>query len=234
MCKCRLLLILAIAAASQCLADDPVPPEWRSPRAILDRSALDRIASNALKAADRQPKNASLLYTAALAESVRAEVIAQQHDKKGSGDAASTGIEYAQKAVDLNPKNAEYHRILGTLCGQTIPANLLYAMRYGHCALNEVTTALQLDPRSSMNWLSKGVGYYYLPASFGGGPDQALKDVNMALHLDSKNVDAWLWKGVILRKLNNRHDAKLALWTAHALDPARVWTKQQLAKTPDD
>jgi tetratricopeptide (TPR) repeat protein len=134
--------------------------------------------------------------------------------------------------VALQPGNAEHHRILGTLCGQVIPANVLAGLRYGRCALDEVNKALELDGRSSMNWLSHGVGNYYLPASFGGGVELAVKDFQKAIELDPKNAEAHLWLGVALRKLNRAAEAQKAIQQSLKLNPARVWAKQQLDKTP--
>jgi len=223
-------LILAVSALA--LAQNPVPPEWRKARNVQDRAALDRIASGAQAAAAKRGNDAKAQYQAALAQSLRAEVLAEQKDKKGSGAAAEDGIGFAEKAVNLSPNTAEYHRLWGALCGQTIPANIMFALRYGHCAMEEVNKAIQLDPNSSMAWLSKGVGNYYLPSNFGGGPDQALKDLQKATQLDAKNADAWLWQGIVLRKLNRDAEARKAFEKSLALDSARVWAKQQLDKTP--
>ena len=133
------------------------------------------------RAADKRSTDAHALYLSALAESLRAEVLAEQHDKHGSGAVAEAGIKIAKRAIALNPGSAEYHRLLGALCGQTVPANIIFALSYGHCALDEVNKALQIDPKSSMAWMSKAVGNYYLPASFGGGADQAAKDIEGSL-----------------------------------------------------
>jgi tetratricopeptide (TPR) repeat protein len=83
-----------------------------------------------------------------------------------------------------------------------------------------------------MAWLSKGVGDSYLPASFGGDLEQALKDLEKAAQLDSGNADAWLWQGIVLRKLNRNAEARKAFEKSLALDSTRVWAKEQLDKTP--
>ena len=99
----------------------------------------------------------------------------------GKYAAAEAGIAAAQKAVSLKPGNAEYHRLLGTLCGQVVPGNVLLAFKYGKCAQDSVNKAVELDPKSAIAYLSRGVGNYYLPAQFGGGPEQAIKDFEKAL-----------------------------------------------------
>ena len=201
-------------------AQEAMPAEWRKARNAEDRAALERIADEARAAVDKRSTDAHALYLSALAESLRAEVLAEQHDKHGSGSVAEAGIKIAKRAIALNPGSAEYHRLLGALCGQTVPANIIFALSYGHCALDEVNKALQIDPKSSMAWMSKAVGNYYLPASFGGGADQAAKDIEKSLQLDAANADAWLWQGIILRKLNRNAEARKAFERALALDPA--------------
>ena len=69
-------------------------------------------------------------------------------------------------------------------------------------------------------------------AAFGGGPDLALKDFQKAIQLDPKLAEAHLWMGIALRKLNRNGEARSALNKALQLNPDRVWTKQQLEKTP--
>jgi tetratricopeptide (TPR) repeat protein len=122
--------------------------------------------------------------------------------------------------------------LLGTLCGQAISANVLQGMKYGHCAQDEVNKALQLDPKSSVNYLARGVGNYYLPQGLGGGLDLAVKDFLKAAELDPQSAEAQLWLGLALRKQNKNADARKAFQKAIELNPARVWAKQQLDKTP--
>jgi tetratricopeptide (TPR) repeat protein len=108
----------------------------------------------------------------------------------------------------------------------------LAALKYGHCALEEVNKALELDPKSSINYLSHGIGNYYLPAALGGGMDAAIKDFDRAIALDARSADAHLWLGLALRKLNRDAEARKEFQKSLELNPARVWTSEQLAKTP--
>ena len=224
--------LVAAFSAPPASADDQTPEGWRRIRDTQDGKTLELIAQGARARADQNPKDANLQYLAALATSLHAEVLMEQRDKKGSSAIAESGMDYARRAVDLNQWWGEYHRLLGTLCAQTIPGNLFLAMRYGRCAMDEVDKAIQEQPKSSIAWLSKGVGNYYLPAQFGGGPEKALEGIKKAIELDGKNADAWLWQGIVLRKLNRNAEARKSIQTALALSPARVWAKQQLEKTP--
>lgn len=227
--KLELILVVLIGCLN-CLA---APPEaWLKARDTQDRAALDAIADAARKNADAKPKSADALYQAAVAQSLRSEVAMEMRDKRAAGAAAEEGIELARRALAIDGSGSEYHRILGTLCGQVIPANVLLGLRYGQCALDEVSKAIELNPKSSAAWLSRGVGNYYLPESFGGGPAKAVEDMKKAISLDAKNAAAHMWLGVALRKLNRNAEARAALETAVKLNPRRVWAKQQLEKTP--
>ena len=56
--------------------------------------------------------------------------------------------------------------------------------------------------------------------------------VLVAIELDGKNAEAYLWLGLALRKENKDGEARQAFARALALEPDRVWAKQQLDKTP--
>jgi tetratricopeptide (TPR) repeat protein len=201
-------------------------------RDAQDRPTLDRLAAQLSSAAQGKSNDAAAQYKFALAESYVAEVAIEVRDKNAAHGAAEAGIDAAKKAVALKADSAEYHRLLGTLCGQAISANVLQGMKYGHCAQDEVNKAVQLDPKSSENYLARGVGNYYLPQGLGGGLDLAIKDFQKAIELDPQSSEAQLWLGLALRKQNKNADARKAFQKAIELNPARAWAKQQLDKTP--
>ncbi len=197
-----------------------------------DRAALEKIVSDMRGAAEKQPKDAGAQYRLALAQSYSAEVAIEVRDKAATKNLAQAGIDAAERAVSLKPDSAEYQRILGTLCGQIISGNSLSALKYGKCALEAVNKAIELDPKSSLNYVSHGVGNYYLPAAFGGGMELAIKDFRKAIELNPKNADAWLWLGIALRRTNQPDEARKAIAKSLELNPERMWAKQQLDKTP--
>ena len=53
-----------------------------------------------------------------------------------------------------------------------------------------------------------------------------------AIDLNPKSHEAYLWLGIALRKENKPAEAHKALAKSLELNPNRVWTKQQLEKTP--
>src|SRR5579859_4758919 len=222
-----LALFLIVVTAGVALDDS----ELIRARDHQDRAALEKLAADARAAADKQPNDAAAQYRFALAQSFSAEVAIEQHDKNAAKSAAQAGMDAAGKAANLTPDSAEYQRILGTLCGQMVSSSSLAGLKYGKCALESVDKAIELDPKSSMAYVSHGVGNYYLPAAFGGGIELAIKDFRKAIELNPKNSDAWLWLGVALRKSNQGGEAQKAFEKCLELNPNRVWAKQQLEKT---
>jgi Flp pilus assembly protein TadD len=206
--------------------------ELESARDRQDRPALEKIVTDLSASAAKQANDAPAQYRLALAQSYLAEVAIELKDKGQAKNVAESGIKTAERAVALKPQEAEYHRVLGTLCGQVIPANALLGMKYGRCAMDSITKAIELDPKSAPAYLSRGVGNYYLPAAFGGGPELAVKDFEKALQLNPKLAEAQMWLGIALRKLNRNAEARQALAKSLELNPNRVWAKQQLEKTP--
>ena len=183
-----LTLALALAVTGQ--------PPLETARDAQDRAALERMASEWTGAADKQPADAASQYRAALAQSYLAEVALELRDKNLARTAAETGIRLAERAVQLNGATAEYHRVLGTLCGQVIPANVLAGLRYGRCARESINKAIELDPKAALAYVSRGVGNYYLPAGFGGGIDPAIADFQKGISLSPKLAEAHMWLGL--------------------------------------
>ena len=197
-----------------------------------DRAALEKMASELAVPAQKQPKNPEVQYRLAEAQSYLAEVALELRDRAGAKAAAEAGIRAAEGAVALRPEVAEFHRLLGTLCGQVIPADLLLALRYGKCARQSIDKAIALDPKSWKAHLSRGVGNYYLPPAFGGGLEPAIRDFQTAIQLNPGAAEAHLWLGIALRRAHRNTEARKALARSLELNPDRIWTKQQLEKTP--
>jgi tetratricopeptide (TPR) repeat protein len=196
-----------------------------------DRAALQKFADEAGAAAAKAPNDADAQYQMALAASYLAEVALEQGDKKLAQQAAELGVKAAEQAVSLKPQIAENYRVLGTLCGQVVPANVFAGLSYAKRARDAIDKAVALDPKSSMAYMARGVGNYYIPAALGGGFGLATADFRKAIDLDPRNADAWLWLGMSLRKENKNAEARQAFSKSLELNPRRVWVTQQLEKT---
>ena len=208
------------------------PAALQTARDQQDRAALQKLVDQSFAAAAQAPKDAEAQYRAALAASYQAEVALEVRDKKQAEQAAIRGVKAAEQAVALKPGDAEYYRVLGTLCGQVVPANVIMGLSYGRRAKDAIDKAVALDPKSSDAYMARGVGNYYLPEALGGGLNLAVADFRKSIELDAKNADAWLWLGIALRKQNKNADARQAFAKSVELNPKRIWAKEQLDKTP--
>jgi superkiller protein 3 len=207
------------------------PSALETARDQQDRVVLEKMVDEYSAAAAKTPGDADAQYRVALAASYLAEVAIEQHDRKQGRQAAEQGIKAAEKAISLKPEVAEYYRVLATLCGQAI-TDVLSGLSYGPRARDAVDRAIEKAPKSSSVYVARGVGSYYLPAQLGGGAKQAIADFQKALELDPKNAEAYLWLGLSLRKENRDAEARQAFTKSLALNPNRVWARQQLEKTP--
>jgi tetratricopeptide (TPR) repeat protein len=219
----RVIIIAGLLAASNGAIDQA--------RDRQDQVALARLATEAATAADKAPKDAEVQYQAALAASYQAEVALELRDKRLAQQAAEQGVRYAERALGLVQKS-EYYRVLGTLCGQVVPANVFAGLSYGKRAKDAIAKAIEKDPKSSAAHVARGVGNYYLPASLGGSMQVAIADFRKAIELDPKNAEAYLWLGLSLRKEHKNAEARKAFEQSLKLNPRRTWVKQQLEKTP--
>jgi tetratricopeptide (TPR) repeat protein len=208
------------------------PVDLEKSRDLEDRPALERAVAELSAAAQKASGDAEVQYRMALASAYLAEIALELHDKSGAEHAATAGIGAAERAVSLKPSNAEYFRVLGTLYGQVIPANVLLGMSYGKKSEDAIAKAIALDPRSAQAYLARGIGNYYKPELFGGGPEPAIRDLRHAIELDAHCAEGYLWLGLAQRKMHHNAEARAAFIKSLELNPRRVWTKQQLEKTP--
>jgi tetratricopeptide (TPR) repeat protein len=223
-----IFLIASLALRCTAAADDLDKLRDRQ-----DHAGLDARAASLHAAAEKTPNDAGAWYRAAIGYMYAAEVAMELRDKNGAQRAAEAGAGDAEKAIALDGKNADYYRVLGTLCGQVIPAYPIAGiLSYGKRAKDALDKAIELDPKSAKAYVAHGVGYYYLPTNFGGGAENAIKDFRRAIALDPKSADAYLWLGIALKRQQKNAPAREALGKSLQIDPDRAWTKEQLLKTP--
>ena len=221
--------MLAILITAYLAAATPAPLEVARDKQV--RAALTSLAAQAAAAADKAPNDAEAQYHAALANCYLAEVAIELRDRKAGRQIAEQGIRFAEKTVAMKPGNAEYYRILGTLYGQAV-TDIMSGLTYGPKAKDAINKAVEKAPKSSLMYVARGVGNYYVPAQLGGGAKLSIPDFQKAIELDAGNAEAWLWLGLSLRKENRDAEARQAFAKSLELNPNRLWTKQQLEKTP--
>ena len=106
------------------------PASLQLARDQQDRAALQKLVDEAGAAAAKASNDAEAQYQMAMASSYLAEVALEQGDKKLAQQAAERGVKAAEQSVSLKPQVAEYYRVLGTLCGQIVPANVFAGLGY--------------------------------------------------------------------------------------------------------
>jgi len=195
-----------------------------------DRAALQQAVSANAAAAAKSPNDVEAQYRLALAASYLAEIAQIQRDKPLAKQAAEQGVKAAERAVALKP-NAENYRLLGVLDGQAV-TDLMSGLSYGPRAKIAINKAVELAPNSAAAYVARGVGNYYVPEALGGGPRVAISDFRKAIELDQKNAEAFLWLGIALHKANQNGEARQAFTRSLALNPNRLWAKQELEKIP--
>ena len=137
----KFFVLLALAFAAVCSARSLDPALLRA-RDAQDRAALQNLVSAARSAAEKAPKEAEAQYRLALALSMEAEVALELKDKNAAEKAATEGVKAAENAIALRGNDGEYYRVLGTLCGQVIPANpIMGALSYGKRAKDSIERA---------------------------------------------------------------------------------------------
>ena len=175
------MLVLLMGGLLAGLLSGATPSPLETARDQQDRGALERIVNEDAAAAAKAPNDAEAQYRAALASSYLAEVALEVRDRKQAEQAAQRGVKLAERAVALKPEAAEYYRVLGTLCGQVVPANVLTGLSYGKRAQDAINKAVEKDPKSAAVYVARGVGNYYLPAALGGGAELAIADFRKAI-----------------------------------------------------
>jgi tetratricopeptide (TPR) repeat protein len=210
------MFVWAVVFMSAALA----PTNLEKLRDLEDRPSLERSVAELSTAAAKATGDADAQYRLALASSYLGEIALELRDKAAAERAAKIGISAAERAVAL------------TLYGQVIPANVLLGISYGKKAEDAIAKAIALDGKSAQAYLARGIGNYYKPEMFGGGPEPAMQDLRHAIELNPKSAEAYLWLGLALRKTHHNAEAREAFTKSLELNPERVWTKQQLEKTP--
>jgi tetratricopeptide (TPR) repeat protein len=193
-----------------------------------DRAALQQALNASATAAAKAPNDATAQHQTALAASYLAEIAQIQRDKPLAKQAAEQGIKAGEKAVALKP-TAENYRLLGVLYGQAV-TDLMSGLSYGPRAKSAISKAVELAPNSAAAYVARGVGNYYVPEALGGGAKVAISDFRKAIQLDPKDAEAYLWLGIALHKQKQDAEARQALTKSLALNPKRLWAKQELDK----
>jgi len=138
--------------------------------------------------------------------------------------AAEDGVDAATKAVGLDARSSEAHRLEGELLGEMIPHVFFGGARYGPLSSKQLDRAIELDPRNADAYIARGVNYFYTPPVFGGGHDKAIAMLKKAIEVNSTADSAYLWLAQIHLENGNIDSSFQEITEARRINSERSFT----------
>lgn len=213
----------------------PSPKEMGNDLIAEARQARDQADVKALRSLIEQVRKQSSQANAfeeyvqiALLEDWLCEAAFVNKDSNLVRQAAEAGIRAAQKAVELDPKSAEAHWLLGDLVGNLIPHLFAGGMRYGSKSISELETAMQLNPRNANAYVSRAIAYLAAPHMFGGDKQKAIAMLKKAIVLESSpdTADtAHIWLALAYDAEQQKESAVREISEARRLNPDRLFVE---------
>jgi tetratricopeptide (TPR) repeat protein len=154
------------------------------------------------------------------------EAARDHQDSKVVKEAAQDGVAAAERAVKLNSKSSEAHRLLGELLGELIPHVFAGGMRFGARSTEEIETAIQLDSSNQNAYVARGTAYFFTPKSFGGSQEKAVEMFKKVIATDAASDaagTAHIWLATIYKSLGQTREALAEINAALAINPDRLF-----------
>lgn len=217
---CGLGLMTAVPSQAQTGTSSSELAAMRKARDHADVAAL-RTAIDATKQAAQQKNTADAYEQVAQLDSWLCEAGHGQNDNKLIKEAAQHGVDAAKKAVELDPKSSEAHRLEGDLLGQLIPYVFAGGMRYGQQSTSELERAIELDPQNVNAYIARAIGYFFTPSAFGGSHEKAVEMLKKAVSLDPTSDTAHIWLAQVYLEDKKTDEALREINEARQLNPER-------------
>ena len=133
-------------------------------------------------------------------------------------------VKYGERAVNLDPTNADYHlwlaREYGRKAGETNP---LSAASLARKAKSEFERSVQLDPRSVPARVDLAEYYTEAPSVMGGGLDKARQQAEQVAKYDLGNAHLILARAAEKQKQYGEAEAQYREAIKSAKNPADMW-----------
>jgi tetratricopeptide (TPR) repeat protein len=160
----------------------------------------------------------------------------------GLSEAAKTslltqGLDALAAANRLTPMPESYV-LRRALMGQSI-TDAGSGMAMAQPMEEQLAQAMRTGKENPRVWLVNGVGSFFTPAQWGGGPEAALEQLNRAEAYfksdrpgkgmpDWGRAETYAWLGIVHQKLGHKEESRRAYQEALRLEPGFVWVKEAL------
>ncbi len=122
------------------------------------------------------------------------------------------GIEYAEKAVELDPNNVESHLFLGLNYGQyTLQVGLWRAWYYIFPVKREMEIILKMDPENPYAHVILGTWYFTVPWWLGGDDEKGIEHAYQATQYQPDYTSHFLHLSMQLLELGRKKEASQVL-----------------------
>lgn len=242
------MAISVMSAGAAWAAGAPEPDPTSVARTALrqgidggDVAQLMKARANFQLQAMSNPKDVWALYYVGLADWWLVAMQSGKDEKKKDIERlCAEGLERCDKALALDPKNADAIALKGSLQGLMIGFHPDQAINLGPAAKGNFDQAKSIDASNPRVWVLSGINTLHMPAFFGGGAEPALKEFQRAQSLftqaaaaaayapDWGKDDAFLWAGRAQMKLGDYEGAKASYQQALVANPNNGWVKHTL------
>jgi tetratricopeptide (TPR) repeat protein len=245
---CILGIIHPIASSGQTVL---AGGEWNAMTKTLERAVLEddadgiaRLRADFLRLAANEsgPERALAQYTVAYADwrlSFNPSIAGKA--QTGYLDEAETQLKAALK---LTPNSAETLALLSSVYGAKIAHSPISGILLGPRSSDAIDGALKIAPDNARLLLTKGVGKFNTPSTFGGSVKEAESYLRRALDAFTieppdkawpnwGRFDAHAWLGQVLAKTKNRAGARAEYDEALKIAPKSGWVRYVLVPALD-
>lgn len=237
MLQCLTIALALASASGVSQAQKDVPPTVHDAERQLEEGST-RLDEKTLMAAGQvfercaheQGSSARCYYDLGRTDSYLIQAREYSGDRKGALQALESGIENAQRAVELDENSADAHALLADLYGRKIGYGGVFAgMKYGSKAEAEGNRALQLNNNDPFVYVVIGRRELYSPKMFGGDIDKAIASFRKSTTVDPHYDEGFVWLAIAYDKKGDRDAAKAAIAEALRVNSQSVFAKKAQA-----
>jgi tetratricopeptide (TPR) repeat protein len=236
-----LIATITLAAAAFFTEQWPALVSRMADAAPRSDAAELRAVGNELKQADFSTLDSrqQVLVRYSIAYTNRALAFAAKTSREERLKLLEDAAEHLERAIAIDPNEAEAHALLGSVYGATIGVDQHRGAELGPKARRMLARAEQLDPHNPRVHLLLGTGAFHRPPEYGGGAEKAEVHLRKAIELFEKEpmakpwpnwgrYEAHVYLGQTLSKLQRRDEARKQYEAALVLIPESEYVRSVL------